>query len=199
MAIIGPHVFDKMWNRLCDDFDSQSASVEAALKNLYKLKKVAPNDYRGLIKLVNEVESSYCQLEILGQLFCLTMCETTHISKLLPDSIRDEWNRLHFSLSENLKTHPFPAFMAFLDRERKIVLRLADEEHSKPIKGDSHHGSTEGKESGSDKRTKQHKKSDSNHGETGKTKPKFPDCAFHKYEKGKHKTSECEVFRKLKL
>ena len=79
MLIIGPFVFAKMWDRLCEEFDCQSASVEAALKNLFKLKQVAPDDYRSLIKLVNEVESSYSQLDILGLLHCLTMCELNHI------------------------------------------------------------------------------------------------------------------------
>lgn len=117
-----------MWNRLCEEFDSQSASVEAGLKNIYRLKQVVPNDYRGLIKLVNQVESSYSQLDILGQLYCLTMREVDHISRLLPGSIRDEGNRLYYSLPEDIKTHPFPTFLTFLEREMKIVLRLADEQ-----------------------------------------------------------------------
>ena len=71
--IIGPSVFDIMWNRLCEEFDNQAASVDAALKNLYKLKQVAVGDYKGLIKLVNEVKSSYLQLHILGQLSYLTI------------------------------------------------------------------------------------------------------------------------------
>ena len=87
--------------------------------------------------------------------------------------------------------------MAFLEREMKIVLRLADEEPSKPTRGDSHHGSTEEKGAGPGKKNKQHRKSDSNHADTGNTNSKFRDCAFH--EKGKHKTAVCENFKKLDM
>jgi len=182
MAIVGPHIFNKMWDRLCDEFDNQSASVEAALTGIFKLKSVQEDDFKSLVKLINEVESCHSQLSIVGQLLCLTMREVDHINKLLPRSIRTEWNRVYHRLPPESKVHPFSTFMSFLDGERKIVLRLIEKQpvDKRKLKTETHYGE-------SDK-----KGEDSQHHNN-----KYYPCAYHCKDGIKHATKDCSAFKNL--
>ena len=56
-----------------DCYDDTSATVQAALEDLHKLKLVSEAHYRGLVEFLDVVESSYSQLGQLNQLNTLTM------------------------------------------------------------------------------------------------------------------------------
>ncbi|XP_068737311.1 uncharacterized protein [Montipora capricornis] len=117
-----PEAYNAMWKKLEDYYDDTSATVQAALEDLHRLKPVSETDYRGLVEFVDVVESSYSQLEELNQLNTLTM--------------RD------------------------VDRG----------------KGLTHHGTG-----------------------TGQDKRQFYQCAFHRRDTIKHKTSDCKEFQKLPI
>ena len=68
-----PEAYDIMWKKLETHYSDTSASVQAALEDLHKLKPVAEEVYKGLIELVDAVESSYSQLEEQSQINTLTM------------------------------------------------------------------------------------------------------------------------------
>ena len=71
--ITKPEAYDVMWRRLENYYEDVEASVQAALEDLHKLKAVSEDDYKGLVELIDEIESAYSQLEELNQLNILTM------------------------------------------------------------------------------------------------------------------------------
>lgn len=183
-STIGPTAFTTMWQRLLQCFDDPATAVRAALKRLQKLKAVREEDYRGLTYLVDEVESCYSQLTTLNQLSCLSMRDVDTICELLPLSARSQWNRDYHRLPSGHQLHPFPAFMAFLDNERKVISRLVDIQDTAKKKREvtSHHAS--GKQERRDKPVQQQKS-------------RFRPCAVHKSDASNHGTEECIAFRKL--
>ena len=74
-------------------FDDTSATVQAALDDLHRLKPVSESDYRGLVDFVDVVESFYSQLEELNQLNTLTIRDVDFVNELLPNHLRLEWIR----------------------------------------------------------------------------------------------------------
>ena len=74
-------------------FDDTSATVQAALDDLHRLKPVSESDYRGLVDFVDVVESFYSQLEELNQLNTLTIRDVDFVNGLLPNHLRLEWIR----------------------------------------------------------------------------------------------------------
>ena len=80
-----PEAYDAMWKKLEDFHDDASATVQAVLEDLCKLKPVSQADYRGLVEFVDVVESSYSQLEELDPLNTLTMRDVDCVNGLLPD------------------------------------------------------------------------------------------------------------------
>ena len=74
-------------------FDDTSATVQAALDDLHRLKPVSESDYRGLVDFVDVVESFYSQLEELNQLNTLTIGDVDFVNDLLPNHLRLEWIR----------------------------------------------------------------------------------------------------------
>ena len=75
--ITKPEAYDVMWQKLESYYEDVGASVQAALEDLHKLKEVSDDDYKGLVEMVDEVESAYCQLDELGNLNVLTMSRLT--------------------------------------------------------------------------------------------------------------------------
>ena len=75
-----PEAYDVMWKKLEDFHDDASATVQAVLEDLYKLKPVSQADYGGLVDVV---ESSYSQLEELDPLNTLTMRDMVCVNGLL--------------------------------------------------------------------------------------------------------------------
>ena len=78
-----PEAYGTMWKKLEDYYADTSATVQAALEDLERLKAVSESDYRGLVEFV--VESSYSQLEELNQLNALTMRDVDFVNGLLPN------------------------------------------------------------------------------------------------------------------
>lgn len=75
-------------------YDDTSATVQAALDDLHRLKPVSESDYRGLVEFVDVVESfGYSQLEELKQLNTLTIRDVDFVNGLLPNHLRLEWIR----------------------------------------------------------------------------------------------------------
>ncbi|CAB3993010.1 Hypothetical predicted protein [Paramuricea clavata] len=79
-----PEAYDVMWQKLESFYEDVRASVQAALEDLHKIKAVPTNDYKGLVELVDELESAYSQLEELGNLDILTLRDVDFITELLP-------------------------------------------------------------------------------------------------------------------
>ena len=75
-----PEAYDAMWKTLEDFHDDASATVQAALEDLYKLKPVSEPDRRGLVEFVDVVESSYSQLEELDQLNTLSIRDVDYVN-----------------------------------------------------------------------------------------------------------------------
>ncbi|KAL9987900.1 hypothetical protein ACROYT_G002280 [Oculina patagonica] len=121
-----PEAYDAMWKKLEVYYDDTSATIQAALEDLHKLKPVSETDYRGLVEFVDVVESSYSQLEELNQLNTLTMRDVDFVNGLLHNHLRLEWIRKYHDMSQTEKIQPFKSFMKFLEREREAVARLAE-------------------------------------------------------------------------
>ena len=173
-----PEAYDTMWKKLEDYYDDTSATVQAALEDLHKLKPVSETDYKGLVEFVDVVESSYSQLEELDQLNTLTMRDVDYVNALLPNHLRIEWIRKYHDMSQIEKLQPFKPFMKFLERGREAVARLAEYQPRRRRtldvtkngdrgKGLTHHGTG-----------------------TGQGQKQFYWCAFHKRDTVKHKTSD---------
>ena len=182
-----PEAYDAMWKKLEDYYDDTSTTVQAALEDLHKLKPVSEADYRGLVELVDVVESSYSQLEELNQLNTLTMRDVDFVNGLLPNHLRIEWIRKYHDMSQAEKLQPFKPFMKFLEREREAVARLAEYQPRRRKllegakmgdrgKGSTHHGTG-----------------------AGQDKRQFYHCAFHRRDTIKHTTSDCKEFQKLPI
>ena len=86
--ITRPEAYDEMWRKLEAHYDDASASVQAALSGLQRLKPAESEDYRALVDLVDEVEAAYCQLQELDHLNILTMRDVDYISKFLTNVVR---------------------------------------------------------------------------------------------------------------
>ena len=113
-----PEAYDTMWQKLESYYEDVGASVQAALDDLHKLKPVASEDFKGLVELVDVVESAYSQLSELGNLNILTMRDVDQITELLPNHLKVEWRRRYRDIIPAEKIRPFVSFMKFLDAER---------------------------------------------------------------------------------
>ena len=179
--ITKPEAYDIMWEKLELHYEDTSASVQAALEDLRKLKPVK-EDYKGLVELVDEIESAYSQLDELKRLSTLTMQDVDFISELLPTHLKVDWRRKYqMKKSPDEKLQPFKFFMTFLERERSVVARLA--ENQQPKKRERWSGY-------------------SNHVEGGnKSQRGYCKCAFptHRKDTIKHTTEQCKEFNKLPI
>ena len=117
--ITKPEAYDIMWQKLESYYEDVCASVQAALDDLHILRPVAGDDFRGLVELVDVVESAYSQLSELGNLNILTIRDVDRITELLP-------NHLTTSITPAEKIRPFVSFMKFLDTEKEAVSRMAE-------------------------------------------------------------------------
>lgn len=129
--ITRPEAYETMWNKLEAYYDDPSASVQAALDDLFKLKSVKDKDYKGLVSLIDKVEATYSQLQELKHLNTLTMGDVDFVSNLLPNYLKRDWIRRYQDMSSDKKIHPFVSFMKFLEREREAVSRLAEKPTSR--------------------------------------------------------------------
>ena len=120
-----PEAYGTMWKKLEDYYDA-SATVQAALENLHRLRPVSESDYRGLVEFVDVVESSYSQLEELNQLNTLTMRDVDFVNGLLPNHMRLEWICKYHNMDQAEKIQPFRPLMKYLEKEREAVARLAE-------------------------------------------------------------------------
>ena len=126
MFVTKAEAYDTMWKKLEDYYDDTSATAQAALQDLHKLKPFSETDYRGLVEFVDVVESSYSQLEKLNQLNTLTMGDVDFVNGLLPNQLRLDWICQYHNMSQTETIQPFESFMKFLERERDAVARLAE-------------------------------------------------------------------------
>ena len=94
-------------------YEDTSASVQAALEGIQKLRPVKDEDYKGLVGLVDEIESAYSQLDELNRLSTLTMRDVDFISELLPTHLKVDWRRKYRDLTPDDKLQPFKSFMTF--------------------------------------------------------------------------------------
>ena len=63
--ITKPEAYGIMWKKLEDYYEDTSASVQAALEDVKKLKPVKEEDYKGPVELIEDVQSAYNQLKEL--------------------------------------------------------------------------------------------------------------------------------------
>ena len=175
--ITRPEAYDLMWLRLSEYYDDCSAAVQSALENLHKLKPVSEDDFKGIVRLVDEVEATYAQLLELGQSETLSVREIDRVCELLPSSTRMVWNRLYHQLKETDKLRPLEEFMTFLTTERASVVRLAEIQKKIPQKNSSHAALGKTSDQGNGK--------------------KSVNCSIH--PSGKHKLCDCKEFKSLNL
>ncbi|CAB4007150.1 Hypothetical predicted protein [Paramuricea clavata] len=123
-----PEAHNVMWQKLESFYEDVGASVQAALEDLHKIKAVPTDDYKGLVELVDEVESAYSQLEELGNLNVLTLRDVDLITELLPCYLKVEWRRRYRDITATEKIHPFIPLMHFLEGEREAVSRIAEKD-----------------------------------------------------------------------
>ena len=117
-----PEAYNVMRQKLESFYEDVGASVQAALEDLHKIKAVAIDDYKGLVELVDEVESAHSQLEELGNLNILTLRDVDCITELLPCYLKVEWRRRYRDIAATEKIHPFIPFMHFLEGETRSSL-----------------------------------------------------------------------------
>jgi hypothetical protein len=174
--ITKPEAYDLMWSKLESYYEDVGASVQAALDDLHKLKPVAEEDFRGLVDLVDEVESAYSQLNELGNLNILTMRDVDQITELLPNHLKVEWRRRYRDITPTEKVRPFVPFMKFLNTEREAVSRMAENQPKQRFKKTTHHVDRHGSK-------------------------KFYKCAFpsHRKDNINHTTEQCKEFQKLPI
>ena len=184
IKITGEGTYDIMWGKLCGYYDDVAASVEAATERIYNLKPVKEEDYKGIVKLVDEVEGAYCQLIDWNQLNALTSRDVEKIVNLLPMIMKREWNKMSQRLQPAEKLHPFPTFMSFLVEERITYANLAEKQVIKKT-SQTHAAGMTSKENKSWKKTE------------NKQKTRYSRCAVHTNENCTHQTKDCKDFKKL--
>ena len=142
------------------------------------------------MRLVGEVEKASSQLSSWNQVSCLTMIDVDNLNRMLPSSVKMEWQRRYYQLSQPDRLHPFPVFMQFLIQERSVFTRLAEQQttHTSYTKSHSHAQTTV-----TDRRRKEENSNSSY------THPRFYKCAVHKNEQGRHSTDQCKEFQQLSL
>ena len=79
------------------------------------LKPIVSEDFKGLVELVDVVESAYSQLSEPGNLNILTMRDVDRISELLLNHLKIEWRRRYRDITPAEKIRPFVSFMQFLE------------------------------------------------------------------------------------
>ncbi|CAB4032908.1 Hypothetical predicted protein, partial [Paramuricea clavata] len=181
-----PEAYDIMWEKLECHYGDTTASVQAALEDLQRLKPVKEEDYKALVELVNEVESAYSQLEELNQLNTLTMRDVDNLTDLLPTHLKVDWRRKYRDSSSAEKLQPFTPLMKFLDRERSVVARLAENQHSKKRGNDNARGYSK----------TYHVERGAKHGQRTYYKCAFP---THRKDTINHTTEQCKEFQKLSI
>ena len=173
-----PQSYDIMWQKLSEFYDDISASLHSALDNLSKLKMVKEDDYAGLVALVDDVESTFSQLEELGHLELFTLREIDKIAELLPSSSRMMWMRTYYTLTNAEKVKPLKVFMQFLSTERSSVIRLAESGNKKSFQSKVHTVISK---------------------DSTVAKPSKSNCAVHTGEKVTHNTTNCRDFKNMTL
>ena len=126
-----PEAYDVMWGKLEDYYEDTSASVQAALEDLKRLKPVKEEDYKSLVELVDDIEAAYNQLKELNHLNTLTMRDVDAISDLMPTHLEIDWRRKYSDFSPADKPQPFIPFLKFLEKERSVVSCLAESQHTR--------------------------------------------------------------------
>ena len=116
-----------------------SDKIPTCCHDLHILKPVAGDDFRGLVELVDGVESAYSQLSELGNLNILTMRDVDRITELLPNHLKVEWRRRYRDITPVEKIRPFVSFMKFLNTEREAVSRMAENQPKTRFKKPSHY------------------------------------------------------------
>lgn len=182
-----PEAYDIMWRKLETHYTDTSASVQAALEDLHKLKPITEEDYKGLIELVDSVESSYSQLEEQNQINALTMRDVDFVNGLLPVHLKVEWIRKYHDMSSEKKIQPFYSFMRFLEREREAVARLAETQVKR-------RKNTEFPRSNDRSKSQTYLGAD-----TSQYKKQYYPCDYHRIDSIKHTTSDCKEFQKLSV
>lgn len=178
IQITGPQAFDAMWGRLSEFYDDEASSVNDALGRLSSVRPVKEGDFRGLINCVDTVEGCFSQVATLGHLGSLTRRDVDMILVLLPESVKVRWIMQEGTLAVQERLRPFPAFMGFLQNERRTFSGLAGQqefESTRRGRGVSSHATADDK---------------------SVWKPRFYKCVVHKSE-SKHTTADCNVFQNL--
>ena len=205
VQIVGPGAYDDMWEKLLRHYDDIGAAVESALSDLKKLRPLKEEDWSGLVRLVDEVESTFRQLATWHQRHILTQLHVNDIENLLPPSVRTVWRREIRKLDQVQRLHPFPVFLEFLMEERAIWAIPAERQQIPQSRKSSHFGQSSSydepksnEESRDESRSNEGPKS-YNGSSKGYEKPKFYKCAVHRIDTCKHATSQCSEFKKLTL
>ena len=168
-----------MWGKLEDYYEDTSASVQAALEDLKRLKPVKEEDYKSLVELVDDVEAAYDQLKELNHLNTLIMRDVDAVSDLMPTHLKIDWRRKYSDFSPAEKLQPFIPFMEFLEKERSVVSPLAENQHTR------RRGNEEREHSN---------RSHHIEGGTHSSHRGYFQCAFptHRRESTKHTTEQCK-------
>ena len=173
--VTNDNAYEEIWERLREEYDDPGLSSQEAISRLRSLKPVRDQDYAGLVKVIDTVDSIFNQLRELGQLNAVHSVDVDSVSACLPGTTHMEWLRRYSELPSVEKMAPFGAFVAFLRRERTAVARLAETTpmHGRSVRSSSNlgQGTDRGKSS-----------------QQGKVKA----CAVH--PDGQHLTKDCAEF-----
>ena len=131
LSITSAEVYDKMWDRLIEEYEDPGLSVQFALQRLMSLKSVEDKDNIDIVKFIDNVEGVYTQLVELSNEESIHMIDIDKVSSLLPKELNARWQARYFDLDAISKLKPFKAFVDFLKRERHIVVRLAEMDQNK--------------------------------------------------------------------
>ena len=118
--------YGEMWKRLEEDYDDPGLSVQSAINQLMSIKSVGEEDYTGLVKCIDTIESVHNQLKELRQINAVHMVDIDRVSMRLPRDINMRWQRHYRDLDQSQRLEPFGEFLIFLRRERAVVMRIAE-------------------------------------------------------------------------
>ena len=115
-----------------------------------------------------------------------TMRDVDNLTDLLPTHLKVDWRRKYRDLSSAEKLQPFTPLMKFLERERSVVARLAENQHSKKRGNDNARGYSK----------TYHVERGAKHGQRTYYKCAFP---THRKDTINHTTEQCKEFQKLSI
>ena len=121
-----PNAYGTMWKALCSFYDNVTLSVDAAMEELKRVRKVKEGDHEGTVELIRIVEKAFNQLAVLDQVELVSNREISSVVAQLPPLLAREWAEFQYGLPSSRQLRPFRYFYTFLKEKLPMLRYLAD-------------------------------------------------------------------------